>query len=346
MERRDLSQKYRLKSEAGVALFTVMMGLILISSLALFVWQNAMLEIQISRYVQKEVTQTALLDSGIDLVLAWYSNPADSPNEMFFSGRTCNPEFKISQYWVKDIGKKLSFRFYKTGENGSGDCAAEVTSDSGKRVEVRLTPNPMSPMTEAVYGWEDRNGDLLNIVHGGGLPDPKGVHVLPIHLDRDKMKRFAKRFGRYLTITSTGNLRENGVEIGSFDQVFANVDKEGVVFVDTEGQKITLKIGKMPYTGYFYFTGDIEVEGGGMGRSVIVSSAQRLDNIDLNGFFYTPGKIILNDRFSVYGALYAESGFEGARTNHLQLWYNQDYGAGHFKGMLPLIPLIGTYKIM
>jgi len=344
MDIRDLFKEYAIKkpqdtlslqemfpSERGIALFTAMMSLILVSGLAFFTLQNATTEMQIANESSKSFVRAYHAESGVEHVLAWFNNPAKSPNPLFFDKKVCEGDSaKPGQTFsslIKDIGETITFRFY----HSSRGCVVE-TINSGHKVTVNLEKNPMPKMTktEVVYG-------------------PKDVDPL-LEARMKDIRRFAKRFGRYFIVSSKGSLEENGIDRGTFDTIFANqAEFNGrPVFIDVVENYSTLqplKIGHGPYKGYFYFFGDIEIEGGGSGQSVSIDTDCKLDPVDLAGFFYTRGRMIIDGRFVVYGAIYAGSGFERDGLSVIDVCYNNDYSLG-FKGVLPLIPIIGTHKTM
>ena len=347
MDFRDLSKKYWIiSSEGGVALFTTMMLLVLVSGLSLFMLQNAATEMQITSEVKKEFVQTSLAESGIEQALAWFNNPTKSPNPLFFANKVCkgnidNPGERFSSL-IKDLGETITFRFYESLH----ECVVEASASSGKTAKVTLAKNPMPPMADAIYGLEDRASTSPVFVQGSirfKSDDPE------LETRMNTIRKFAKRFGRYFIVSPEGTLEENGVERGTFDAIFAH--KEGnaprennnmLVFIDTVEKHSSLdplKIGRGHYKGYFYFFGDIEIEGGGNGLSVLI-------NPDLSGFFYTRGRIVLDGRLSVYGALYTGLGFEGDGVPQMEVWYNSNYQSGSYKGVLPLIPLAGTWIFM
>lgn len=335
MDFRNLSQEYRITSERGFVLFTAMMLLVLMSGLAFFILQNAATEMQISSESNKAVVHTYTAESAIEQTLAWFNNPAQSPNVSFFSKNPCTKSDKkqevVFSYFIDDIAEKVDFRFKRPSTQrdkdkvDENDCLVEVTAVSGKGMSIALSKNPMPPI-------------------------PNGM-AAPATIDKKqdeqlrKVKRFVKRYGRYLALSQQGNLIENGVDIGTFDAVFANKNS-GLVFIDIMESHTSLnplKIGKGSYKGYFYFAGDIKIEG----------DQETVPGLGLVGFFYTQGSMILDNQFSVYGALYAGSGFEGDGISQDNITYNQDYitynevyADGLFKGVLPVVPIIGTQRTM
>ncbi len=323
MDFRNLSQEYRITSERGFVLFTAMMLLVLMSGLAFFILQNAATEMQISSESNKAVVHTYTAESAIEQTLAWFNNPAQSPNVSFFSKNPCTKtdqeREEVFSYFIDDIAEKVDFRFKSPSRQSDKDnCLVEVTAVSGKGMSIALSKNPMPPI-------------------------PNGM-VVPETIDEKQdeqmrnVKRFVKRYGRYLALSQQGNLIENGVDIGTFDAVFANKNS-GLVFIDIMESHTSLnplKIGKGAYKGYFYFAGDIKIAG----------DQETLPGLGLVGFFYTQGRMILDNQFSVDGALYAGSGFEGDGVSQVNITYNQDYAKGIFKGVLLVVPIIGTQKTM
>jgi Tfp pilus assembly protein PilX len=321
MDFRNLSKEHWVsKSERGVALFTAMMSLVLVSGFAFFILQNAATEIQIANESKNEFVRSYVAESAIEQSLAWFNDPAQSPNPTFFKTHACSKNTKKASkgffYSMDDLGETAEFRFYKSS-NKLGMCTVEVRTSSGKKISVDLAVNPMPSIPEQ------------------DMASPVSID-LQLEARMIEIKRFVKRFGRYLVISPKGTLQENGIDIGTFEAVFANKNDTLVFidFVENHSSPYPLKIGKGHYKRYFYFSGDIEIEGGESGQP------------DLSGFFYTQGKMILKNEFSVYGALYAGLGFEGEGVHPTKVSYNKDYEAGFFKGVLPLVPIIGTQKTM
>jgi hypothetical protein len=347
---RNLSQKYRIiSSQKGVALFTAMMLLVLVSGLSLFMLYNATTQMQIASESGKGFVQTSLAESGIEQALAWYNDPLNSPNLSFFSNKVCKGNKKKPweqfSFFIKDIGEEVLFLFYKSDRG----CVVEAIVNSGKKVTVTLAENPLPPLPYAVYGLDVGSPLFPDFVHGGM------IHSLDVDPEQETrmnaIKRFSKRFGRYFMISPHGTLEENGADIGTFETVFANKEEghDTPVFIDTLESYSSLnplKIGNGDYKGYYYFFGDVEIEGGGNGQTVLTDAGTKLNQIDLAGFIYTKGRIILNDRFFVYGALYAGLGVEGNGVSQLEVWYNKNFQDGIYKGVLPLIPLVGTRMTM
>ena len=150
MDFRNLSQEYRITSETGFALFTAMMSLVLVSGFAFFILQNAATEMQISNESSKAVVHTYTAESAIEQALAWFNNPAQSPNVSFFSKNPCTKSDKSTQsnkkteevfsYFIDDIAEKVDFRFKSPSTNKDKDkCLLEVTAISGKGRSVGLS---------------------------------------------------------------------------------------------------------------------------------------------------------------------------------------------------------------
>ncbi len=174
-----------------------------------------------------------------------------------------------------------------------------------------------------------------------------------------QLKSFIKQYGRYLTLSDGGCLKEKGmVNQGkcTFQEFFSSEQSDGghaLVFIDTTSGDLfpsPLEIGPGVYKGYFYFAGDIHIVGGGNGRAVRAkppdSIEKDLKGIQLEGFFYTPGKISLEHRFWVYGAIFAGKGFIGNGTHLLEIWYNDRFKDGDYQDIAPMTRIQGTWRTM
>jgi hypothetical protein len=314
MADRDLSKKYRVTgSERGVALFTAMMLLVLTSGFAFFMLQNATIEMQISNEANRANTHLYTTESAIEQALAWVTSPAQSPDNSFFSD-PCNlgKRDQDFSYFMKNIGEQVNFQVQKPSTK-SGPCLLEITPVSGKKMFVKLLKNPMPII-------------------------PHQDVLLPVTIDSElegrmnEIKRFAKRFGRYYVVVSEkGVLAENGISVGTFDTVFNNKDSK-LVYIHNMENMPPLKIGKGHYKGYFYFSGDIEIEGND-------GTHEEISPPDLTGFFYARGKIIADNPFSVEGALHSGLGFEGEGLQNITIKYNDAYGKGVYPEVLPFFPI-------
>ncbi|MBI3359095.1 MAG: hypothetical protein HY201_05440 [Nitrospirae bacterium] len=324
MDFRNLPQEYRvISSKRGVALFTSMMLLVLVSGLALFILQNATTEMQISNESSEAVVHAYQAESGIEQALAWFNDPAKSPKDLqkFFAKPKCEGKFKNQDKpfasLVEDLGETITFRFYNTPKTPKqqGLCTVEVTTSSGKAVTIDLSPNPMPPMKEEI--------------------STSTTEMEPI-------KRFAKRFGRYFIVSPEGTLEENKKDVGTFNTVFSDGKvSDRPIFIDVvEGysSRDPLQIGNGSYKGYFYFSGDIEIEGAFGGQTIEIVDNVKPDKFDLSGFFYTWGKMIIDGQFLVDGAVCAGLGVEENADSQLLVWYNENYSSGTYEGVLPLIP--------
>jgi hypothetical protein len=351
-----------MRGEKGVALLTVMLLLFLMTGFSLFVFQNAMIEKQISAYSRKEAISLALAESGIDQVVAWFAVPESSPDPSFFKKRFCErsesePGFSTTLSWMNDhlvsfsdegVGRvDLSIYASLSSFPPNGRCHVKAVVNRGRVVEVDLARAPIPPITTPTYGASVDS--LLQIItHWGPTHSKNGIDLAPT--DMNRLHRFVKRFGRALVLSSSGLLEEQGQVLGRFDQVFGLSDA-GLVFIDAEKfGPLQIELGN--YKGYFYVLGDIDIVGSGLGRSVLAMAppppdfprSEMVDGIHLDGFLYTPGWITVTSFFGVYGAIYAGSGLMG--PGPLVVWYNDSFRLGQYEGVVPLIRMPGTWKTM
>jgi len=176
-------------------------------------------------------------------------------------------------------------------------------------------------------------------------------------IDLTELKNYVKKYGNYYLVSPLGHLEQNGLDKGTFDQLF---DRPGsdhpLVWIDilpgySSSEPVT--IGGANHKGYFFFTGNIRVEGGQAGRQVSAQSPPwpssipqqiALDGINLDGFFYVAGELNLRGPFSVYGAVFAGGGFSGPGAGQLEVWYNHSYRSANYSGLPSIIRLKGTWR--
>ncbi len=380
----NLQKRAPLRSEKGVAILTVMMLLFLVSGVSLFVFQNAATERQIATASIREYAALSLAESGIEQALSWFADPttinlpSQSKKRSFFEGRSCKktkedkkPDFSDT---VSLLDNRIELRFYKS-RHKKGVCVVEARAKGRLGVSIDLAKNPMVPITAGVQGAVPVSGKSKSdmVVHWGKIRNRGEADLDAVNLN--ELIPFIKRFGRYFVISPHGSLEENGIDLGLFDQVFLQSDRynsEGaaplagshasqgtlpLVFIDTQdGYSATapLRIAAAAYRGYFYFSGDIHIVGKGSGRSILATPPpppnaprpEMLNDIHLEGFFYTLGKMILDHPLFVYGAMYAGSGFEGEGSNHTVVWYNDRFRSGSYPNVIPLIRIPGTWQTM
>lgn len=190
------------------------------------------------------------------------------------------------------------------------------------------------------------------------------VEVALDAIDLDDLKKTIMTYGNYYVVSCTGTLMQDGIEKGTFDDIFHPASEEyKLAWIDVEpggcspSPDPVITLGGGTYKGYFYFSGDITIHGGESDQSVEASSppwptsdAPRrgvtLTNINMDGLLYVQGKIDLQGPFSVYGAVFSERGFTGDDATRLEVWYNQSFESGAYSGLPPIVLLKGTWKMI
>ncbi|HIE65105.1 MAG: hypothetical protein ABGX83_10935 [Nitrospira sp.] len=185
----------------------------------------------------------------------------------------------------------------------------------------------------------------------------------PVSLDSfdlNDLKKMIMQYGDYYIVSPSGTLVQNGVDKGTFDNVFHPASSEyrlAWIDVDAESSAAPIIMGEGTYKGYFYFSGDITIQGGQPGKSIAVASppwpdpdsprqAVTLSNVNMDGLLYVKGKINLEGSFSVYGAVFSELGFTGAGATRLEVWYNHSFNSAIYHGLPPIVLLKGTWKAL
>jgi len=368
-----------INEQRGVAIFTAMMLVVLISGISLLVFQNAAIEKMITAYVKREAVSLSLAEAGIEQAIFWMAYPEFSPEKVFFNKRFCDDATDFSSKSgtvlpddLRDQVGDVTLRIYHNATHQQGSCTVEAKDTTGKGIQVDLGRSPMPNIVVPItgsggYSVPDNQLKWCNprcFIEGLDPIDP---------VKTDKIKLFIKRYGRSFTVSSDGCLRENrgGDLCESFRRLFSldnkiEKAKYDLVYIHStgEGKASPLTIGPGPYRGYFYFSGDIIIEdtasGNHSGLSIeaqppteighssldfIQIPKQTVFNLDLDGLFYTTQKIILNDQFQAYGALYAGSGFDGDLQN-LHIWYNNTFSSADYKGIIPMIRIPATWQAM
>ena len=356
--------------ERGVAMFTAMMLIMLISGVSLFVLQNAATEKMIAAYVKREAVSLSLAEAGIEQAIYWMAYPDESPQNVFFSKRKCDQnDAAFSSKGVSVLPAALrkgegdvTLSIYHEKDRPNGRCTVKSIDATGKAIRIDLAPPPIPKMPAAVVGpgskTLDQKGQIKWCdtvpcsIEETNPPNPKDV---------EKLKSFIKRYGRFLTLSEEGDLEGDGVTKGeSFQQIFSVSDRRSndqydMVYIDSVFDG-ALPIGPGPYRGYFYFTGDIKIEGSDSGSMEINTVERPLeelwsplsktpDYVNLDGLFYTPRHIILNKKFQIHGALYAGLGIAGD-LNSLYVWYNDRFTSGDYPGVVPMVRVPGTWEAM
>lgn len=195
-----------------------------------------------------------------------------------------------------------------------------------------------------------------------GLPYDQRTNVFEndpsVTLDQwnsNEVRNFAKKYGSYYVISSTGKLEQGTVVKGSFDEIFDKPGKDfGLVYIDrTQNSAKELIIKGGNYKGYFYIAGDVQVLGDHPGQTVNAQpppktagdlQSMTLSNINLDGLLYVSGHLTLQQRFSIYGAAYSGEGFAGPGASSLEVWYNSDFKRAIYAGVPSIVRLKGTWR--
>ena len=176
-------------------------------------------------------------------------------------------------------------------------------------------------------------------------------------VDLNELKDYVKMYGNYYVVSPTGRLEQNGVEMGTFDQVFySSTSDYQLVWVDRLPGYSSLEpilISQGNYKGYFYFTGNVQIEKNQPGRAAHAQSPPwpsttprqiELSHINLDGFFYVLGELNIQAPFSSYGALFAGQGFSGPGAGRSEVWYNHHYHSASYPNVPPVVRLKGTWR--
>lgn len=200
-----------ISNERGTAIFAAVMLLVLANGLGLLAFHVSTGELQISTYAGRELASTYLAESGVEKVLSWVADPAQSPDPSFFSGlltqrcsgEKASPDFQLSDALLADPnegpfselmerGKLIDLRLYKAS-HPDGICAVQSGAIAGKGpvrvVKVEIAKNAMPPITAAIQG----NGET-------GVSAPVWGHWGPIRYGGGV--RFGARPDRVPTINS------------------------------------------------------------------------------------------------------------------------------------------------
>jgi len=178
------------------------------------------------------------------------------------------------------------------------------------------------------------------------------------------MQKMIMQYGDYYVVSCSGILTQNGVDKGTFDEIFYPASQEyRLAWIDLvpgacgPDPDPVISLGGGSYKGYFYFSGDITIQGGQAGQSVAAASppwpnldsprrAVPLSDINMDGLLYVKGKINLGGSFSVYGSAFSEHGFTGEDAARLEVWYNHSFKSAIYSGLPPIVLLKGTWKAL
>ncbi len=190
------------KDQKGTAIFAAVMMLMLSTGLGLLALQISSTELQISSYGKNDLAAGYLAEAGIEKVLSWVSQPAMSPDAVFFeslgavkripcAGDQAYPDFQLAPalledaasgpYWeLKEMGKILDLRLYRA-EHHKGLCTVEVKAASGKgaikMVRVELTKSPIQSMTAGIQGVGNADAASPIWAHWGNIRYTGNAHL-------------------------------------------------------------------------------------------------------------------------------------------------------------------------
>lgn len=180
----------------------------------------------------------------------------------------------------------------------------------------------------------------------------------------ERLKRMAKRFGRYFAIDREGLLYPQGIVEpgkGLSPEVAlrsgAPGDQLGLIFIDTLDQTAprsenlgVLKL-RAPYLeGAIMMQGHVVLAPNGTGSTiqalspptsvqgnVVAQTPVHLSGMHLNGVLYASGTITVVGKVKLYGAVVAGETIASSDSgSSLEVWYDHDLGEGLFRG-LPIV---------
>jgi hypothetical protein len=198
----------------------------------------------------------------------------------------------------------------------------------------------------------------VNLIEGGG--DTVQLETF----DLDDLKETIMKYGDYYVASCSGRLMQDGVDKGTFDDIFTTASSEyRLAWIDlvpgacNPGPDPVISLGAGTYKGYFYFSGDVTIQGGHSGRAVEAASPPwpnldslrqtvTLSDVNMDGLLYVKGKLHLEGPFSAYGAVFSERGFSGGGATQLEVWYNHSFKSANYSGLPPIVLLKGTWKAL
>jgi|SRR5579884_296435 len=177
----------------------------------------------------------------------------------------------------------------------------------------------------------------------------------------NEIKNYIKSRGGYYVVSPSGHLEQNGIDRGTFDDIFGSPGTEhALAWIDIlPGYSSTepIQLGRENYKGYFYFAGSIQIQESLSQAGMTVQAKSHpwsdtdphpitLDHIRLDGFFYALGTIELQGSFSAYGSLYAGKGFLGPGAENVQVWYNNRFRPASYEDVPSVVRLKGTWHLL
>ena len=208
---------------------------------------------------------------------------------------------------------------------------------------------------------------------------PQNIHVkqnpIPgVQMDQwnySQLKAIARQYGRYYGIDREGLLYPQGqIEPGhgiAPDAVLHSSsvgDQLGLIFIDTLDQTApradnlgTVALHTTYTEGLLVMQGHVVLSPSGGGESVSAlspSSANaggnvsrtevQLSKIHVNGIIYAAGDITVVGKARVFGAVTAAGAIaSGSGGGTLEVWYNDEYAQGLYRGLPVVYPAPGTW---
>jgi hypothetical protein len=219
-------------------------------------------------------------------------------------------------------------------------------------MEIQVEKQVGGPLPDHLNGENQPYADRPNVYENEST-----VKLDPV--DFNELKNYTKMYGEYYLVSPIGHLEQNGIDKGTFDQLFhPPATDHRLIWIDLLPGYSSLEpivIGQSNYKGYFYFTGNVQIEGGRPGEKVHAESPPwpsstpqqiELADINLDGFFYVLGELTLQHSFLTYGSLFAGKGFTGAGANQLEVWYNNQHHSANYSDLPPVTRLKGTWRTL
>lgn len=239
-----------------------------------------------------------------------------------------------------------------TEYNGTSYNPADYGSNIDPDLEILVENNIASPLPDNGDSFSDRPNvrqqETSVLLNASNPDDPDQVHL----------RRFLKTNGEHYIVSSeAGKLEKNGHIVGTFDDVFGipvGDDSPNTrlawISIGPDSSTAPLPIDGGRYKGYFFFSGDISIQGNVAGRDVIATTPagedSTLSGINLEGLFYTSRSMTIQNAFKAYGAFFSRGGFSGAGTQELEVWYNSAFEKAVFPGIRSVAPLPGSWATL
>jgi hypothetical protein len=250
------------------------------------------------------------------------------------------------------------------GAIGTVEATGTTGSGISRTVNVEIIPSPIPPTMAAVQVGPGTDGPLPSLIHWGDL-----------RFDLDtwnyqSLKTFAKTWGVYFGTDREGFLYRDGIldparRMTPFQALAPDgiENRPGFVFIDTVDQRppdgsnlATLDFPVDYMEGIFSIQAHLVFRESGPGRSLEVrtppvegsdepSTRQTvvLSAIHLKGILSVGGRLAVEGRPNVFGALIAQQGFAG--SGQPEVWYDADLRTGYYPGLPTVTLLKGSWYI-